>query len=52
MQMLHSEVPGEVNNPQWNNILHQRTRALPGVQTQQVGTMEGDRTNEFFNAPR
>ncbi|MCB9184029.1 MAG: GWxTD domain-containing protein [Flavobacteriales bacterium] len=52
MQMLHSEVPGEVNNPQWNNILHQRTRALPGVQTQQVGTMEGDRTNEFFNDPR
>lgn len=52
MQMLHSEVPGEVNNPQWNNILHQRTRALPGVQTQQVGTMEGDRVNEFFNDPR
>lgn len=50
--LLHSEVPGEMNNPQWNNILHQRNVPLPGVQTQQVGTLESDRVNEFFNDPR
>jgi GWxTD domain-containing protein len=50
--LLHSEVPGEVANPQWNNILHQRNVALPGVQGQQPGTLESDRVNEFFNDPR
>lgn len=52
LQLLHSEVPGEIQNPQWNNILHSRNVALPGVQTQPVGTMESDRVNEFFNDPR
>lgn len=52
MQLLHSEVPGEMNNPQWNNILHQRNVAMPGVQTVQPGTLESDRVMEFFNAPR
>lgn len=52
MELLHSEVPGELQNPQWNNILHQRNVALPGVQTQQPGTLESDRVNEFFNDPR
>jgi GWxTD domain-containing protein len=50
--LLHSEVPGELQNPQWNNILHQRNVALPGVQTIQPGTLESDRVNEFFNDPR
>ena len=52
LQLLHSEVPGEIQNPQWSNILHQRNVALPGVQTQPVGTMESERVNEFFNDPR
>lgn len=52
MQLLHSEVPGEMSNPQWNNILHQRTVAMPGVQTRQPGTLESDRVMEFFNDPR
>lgn len=52
MQLLHSEVPGEVNNPQWNNILHQRNIAMPGVQTVQPGSLESDRVLEFFNDPR
>ncbi len=52
LQLLHSEVPGEISNPQWNNILHGRNVALPGVQTQPVGTQESDRVNEFFNDPR
>ncbi|MCU0319063.1 MAG: GWxTD domain-containing protein [Flavobacteriales bacterium] len=52
MVLLHSEVPGEISNPQWNNILHQRNIALPGVQTQQPGSLESERVNEFFNDPR
>lgn len=52
MQLLHSEVPGEVQNPQWNSILHQRNVAIPGVQTRQPGTLESDRVLEFFNDPR
>ncbi|MBX2972999.1 MAG: GWxTD domain-containing protein, partial [Flavobacteriales bacterium] len=51
-QLLHSEVPGEMNNPQWNNLLHVRNVALPGVQTKQPGTIESDRVMEFFNDPR
>jgi GWxTD domain-containing protein len=52
LQLLHSEVPGEIQNPQWSNILHQRNVALPGAQTQPVGTLESERVNEFFNDPR
>jgi GWxTD domain-containing protein len=52
MQLLHSEVPGEIQNPQWNNILHQRNVAMPGVQTQDPNTLESDRVREFYNDPR
>lgn len=52
LQLLHSEVPGEISNPQWNNLLHQRNVSMPGVQTQPVGTLESERVNEFFNDPR
>jgi GWxTD domain-containing protein len=52
MQLLHSEVPGEIQNPQWNNLLHQRNVAMPGVQTRQPGTTESERVMEFFNDPR
>lgn len=52
MQLLHSEVPGEMQNPQWNSILHQRNVAIPGVQTRQPGTLESDRVLEFYNDPR
>lgn len=52
LQLLHSEVPGEMNNPQWNNILHQRNVAMPGVQTRQPNTLESDKVMEFYNDPR
>lgn len=52
LQLLHSEVPGEISNAQWNNILHSRNVAMPGVQTAQPGTLESDRVMEFFNDPR
>jgi GWxTD domain-containing protein len=51
-QLLHSEVPGEMQNPQWNHILHQRNNPIPGVRGGDPGTLESDRVREFFNDPR
>ena len=52
LQLLHSEVPGEPNNPQWINMLHARNNAFPGVQTTDPGTLESDRVRELYNDPR
>ncbi len=52
LQLLHSEVPGEIQNPRWNQILHSRNVAMPNVDPAQVGTSSGDRANEFFETPR
>lgn len=52
MQLLHSEVPGELKNPQWNQVLHQRTVPMNGVQTRDPNTIESDRVREFYNDPR
>lgn len=51
MQLLHSEVPGEPQNAQWNQILHSRNTALKNVQVAPVNTIGGDRTNDFFEQP-
>lgn len=51
-ELLHSEVPGELNNPRWNQILHERSVARPNVDPRAVGTMSGERANEFFDMPR
>jgi GWxTD domain-containing protein len=51
-ELLHSEVPGEINNPRWNQILHASTVANPNVDPSQPGTLESDRVKEFFNDPR
>ncbi len=51
-QMLNSEVPGEVQNPQWNQILHSRNVPMNNVQAAPVNTMGGDRALEFYNSPR
>ena len=52
LQLLHSEVPGEIQNPRWNQILHSRNVAMPNVDPAQVGTSSGERANEFFETPR
>ena len=52
MQLLHSEVPGEPQNAQWNQILHSRNTALKDVQVAPVNTLGGERANEFFEQPR
>lgn len=50
--MLHSDMPGEVQNPQWNQILHSRTTPVMGVQTKDPNTIESDRVRDFYNNPR
>ncbi len=52
MVLLHSEVPGEVQNPRWNQILHSRNVAMPNVDPAKVDTQSGERANEFFLMPR
>ncbi len=51
-ELLHSEVPGELNNPRWNQILHERNVSRSNVDPRAVGTMSGERANEFFEMPR
>lgn len=51
-ELLHSEVPGEINNPRWNQILHSRNVAMPNVDPQNVNSTSGDRAREFFDMPR
>jgi GWxTD domain-containing protein len=50
--LLHSEMPGEVQNPQWNQILHARTTPVMGVQTKDPNPIESDRVREFYTNPR
>lgn len=51
-ELLHSEVPGELNNPRWNQILHERNVSRSNVDPRSVGSMSGERANEFFEMPR
>jgi len=51
-ELLHSEVPGELQNPRWNQILHSRNVAMPNVQTAPVNSQSGERANDLFNSPR
>ena len=52
LELLHSEVPGEIQNPSWNQILHSRNVAMPNVQSAPVPTQSGVRTEDLFNNPR
>jgi hypothetical protein len=51
--LLNSEVPGEVNNPQWNILLH--TALVPDHRCATdgpVNTLESDRVFRLLNDPR
>jgi hypothetical protein len=50
--LLHSEVPGEIKNPQWNQILHSRNTPMNNAQTAPVNTLGGERALEFYEDPR
>lgn len=52
MQLLHSEVPGEIQNPHWNQILHSRSTPTNIQNTNDPNTIESDRVREFYNDPR
>jgi hypothetical protein len=45
-------VPGEIQNPRWNQVLHSRNVAMPNVDPQGVNNSSGERTLEFYNMPR
>lgn len=51
-ELLHSEVPGEIQNPQWHLALHSRNTAPGDVHKRQIDTIEGDRVLDFFQLPR
>ena len=52
LELLHSEVPGEIQNPRWNQILHSRNVPMPGVDVERVNSLSGERADEFFEMPR
>jgi len=52
LQLLHSEVPGEIKNYNWNQVLHSRNVPNNGVQNTPVNSLGGERAGEFFINPR
>jgi GWxTD domain-containing protein len=52
LELIHAEVPGEINNPRWNQIIHSRNVAMPNVDPARVNTLSGERADEFFEIPR
>jgi GWxTD domain-containing protein len=52
LRLLHSEVPGEIQNPRWNQVIHSRNVAMPNVDPQRVNSLSGERADEFFLTPR
>lgn len=52
LELLHSEVPGEIQNPRWNQIIHSRNVAMPNVDPAKVDSYSGERAIEFYQMPR
>lgn len=50
-QLLHSEVPGEMKNPRWNDMLHQTDQPW-SVQGAGSRTLGGQEAQELFDNPR
>ncbi len=51
-ELLHSEVPGEVKNPHWNQMLNEATNGPWNVtDPNKVNTQEGERIEDNFNHP-
>ena len=50
--MLHSTLPGEINNPQWRISLHNRTNQPRDPAETQNRDHYGGRSDDFFNNPR
>lgn len=50
--LLHSEVPGELKNPRWNQMLHQTDTPWNSGDGTRVQTLSGEEVQENFNNPR
>ena len=51
-ELLNSEVPGEVQNSRWNEIIHSRNNSMNNVDPRKVNTLSGERALEFYETPR
>lgn len=50
--ILHSDMPGYLNNPQWKLQLHNKSFRPVDMNSESNGGMHEDRTNDFYNNPR
>ncbi|MCB9170215.1 MAG: GWxTD domain-containing protein [Flavobacteriales bacterium] len=51
-ELLHSEVPGEIQNPRWNQLIHSRNTPQNNVDVAPVNSISGERLQEFYDDPR
>jgi hypothetical protein len=51
-ELLNSEVPGEVQNARWNEIIHSRNNSMNKLDPQRPRSASEERTLEFYNDPR
>ncbi len=51
-QLLHSTVPGEINNYRWEYILQQRNTSQQNLDQQTGDDHWGGRASDYFNNPR
>ena len=51
-ELLHSEVPGEIKTPNWNQIIHATSVPMNNVQSTAVPLGHGEQVQDFFNTPR
>ena len=51
-ELLHSDVPGEIKNPNWNRLLHVSNTSLNNVQDNSAPIGHGQQVLDFYNMPR
>lgn len=51
-ELLHSEVPGEIKTPNWNQVLHAANTPMNNVQNTTVPLGHGEQVQDFYNMPR
>jgi GWxTD domain-containing protein len=50
-ELLHSEVPGEIKNPNWNQLLHATNTPLNNVQDNSTPIGHGQQVEDFYSIP-
>ncbi len=50
--LLHSDMPGHINNPQWKVQLHKRTNQPIDMEDPNNSGHYGNRANDYYNNPR